>query len=187
MILSFISLSACSLWQTTSFKADSEKQAAETLPMLDPIGPASRIVQEITAHWQGKHQSFTCVLELDPKQIAMAAVSKEGLSLFNLYYDGKVANIAKSELPKDVLPPEKIIEDLQLAYWPLSLWQEKLSKSWHINDDTKQRRLYLNDELVTEIAYHDSAEGWPKTLTLTNHRYRYKLKIKTISYEALSQ
>ena len=77
-------LSGCALMQP-------EQDAAkpELMPMAQPLGPARRIVQQINAVWADRQESLLAVLELDAQHIAMAGLSNDGLSLFNLTYDGK--------------------------------------------------------------------------------------------------
>ncbi len=64
-------------------KSDYFKQAV-LMPMAPPVGPSRRVVQQITALWQDRKETLLCVLELDKQRIAMAGLTNDGLSLFNL-------------------------------------------------------------------------------------------------------
>lgn len=160
---------------------------AESLPLLHPIGPSRRIVQSINATWQERQNEFLCVLELDKRHLSMAALNPQGMSLFNLNYDGKQLNITKNPLLPDNLPPDRIVKDLQLAFWPLTLLQEKLPKNWRLTAGERQRRLYSGNRLVSEINYAQPDPLWPKKVELINHSYHYKLLINTVSYETLPE
>lgn len=160
---------------------------AELLPMAEPIDPARRIVQQITAIWPGHQETLLCVLELDKNRIAVVGLSNDGLSLFNLSYDGNKVTMDKSPLLPDSVSPERIIKDLQLVYWPLAEIQKILPLQWRLEADKLHRRLIFNDEVRVDVKYLQPDAIWPKTVDLTNHRYHYQLHIKTISYEPLPE
>ena len=177
-----VCLSSCALLPTPT-----ETDQAELIPMAQPIGPARRIVQQITAIWAGRQDTLLCVLELDKQHIAVAGLSNEGISLFNLNYDGKKMAMDKSPLLPDSVSPERIIKDLQLVYWPLAEMQKILPLQWRLDADKQHRRLTFNNEPRVDVDYHQPDASWPKTVTLTNHRYHYQLHIKTISYELIPE
>jgi len=157
------------------------------IPMAAPIDPPRHIVQQITAIWADQQQSLLCVLELDKKHIAIAGLSNEGMSLFNLNYDGKTLSLDKSPLLPASFSPEYIIKDLQLVYWSLVELQKLLPLHWHLETDNKRRRLYYDNELRAEVEYLQPDAVWAKSVTVINHRYHYTLHIKTVSYETLSE
>lgn len=155
--------------------------------MAQPITPVRRVVQHITAIWPGRQEKLLCVLELDSKHIAIAGLSENGISLFNLNYDGKTVKLDKSPLLPDAFSPDTIIKDLQLAYWPLAELQKILPIHWRIETDKQHRRLCFKKDCWVDITYLEPDALWPKTVELINHPYHYKLLIKTISYEAIPE
>jgi hypothetical protein len=157
------------------------------MPLAAPIAPARRIVQQITAHWANKQASMICVLELDKQHIAIAGLSNEGLSLFNLSYNGKSLTVDKSPLLPDNIQPEYIIADLQLVYWSIIELQKILPIPWRLDATKSQRDLYYQDQKIVSVRYLEPDPTWAKAVELTNHRYHYQLIIKTISYEALPE
>jgi hypothetical protein len=157
------------------------------MPMAPPVGPARRVVQQITALWPGRQETLLCVLELDAQRIAMVGLSNDGLSLFNLTYDGKTINVDKSPLLPDSVAPEYMITDLQLVYWPVAELQKILPAQWRLEIDKNHRRLYYKDENRVDVDYLLPDATWPKVVDLVNHQYNYRLHIKTISYEAVSE
>lgn len=174
-------LSGCALLMPSG---DSEP---ELIPLAPPIGPARRVVQQITGLWPGRNETLLCVLELDKQHIAIAGLSSDGMSLFNLRYDGKTLSLDKSPLLPATFPPEFIIKDLQLVYWPQAELQKILPRQWHLEANNHHRHLYFNNERRVDIDYLQPDALWAKSVTLTNHRYHYQLHIKTISYEAVSE
>lgn len=181
-LLMLVCLSGCALIKPTG-----DLEPAESLPMAPPIGPARRVVQQITAFWPGRQESLLCVLELDKQHIAIAGLSNDGISLFNLIYDGKTVMLDKSPLLPAAFAPEFIVKDLQLVYWPQAELQKILPEHWHLETDAKHRRLYYLEDKVADVDYLQPDAAWAKDVELTNHRYHYHLHILTLSYDTLSE
>ena len=160
----------------------------ELMPVAGPVGPSRRVVQQITALWPNRKETFLCVLELDKQHIAMAGLTNAGISLFNLTYDGKTVVSDKSPLLPDPVAPELIITDLQLVYWPVSVLQKNLRDSpWRLEVESNHRRLYYQGVKTVEVNYLSPDPVWAKSVELINYRNSYRLYIKTISYEPLSE
>jgi hypothetical protein len=167
--------------------ASNHTGSVELIPMAAPIGPERRIVQQITAVWTSRQAAFLCVLELDKHHIAIAGLSADGISLFNVNYDGNKLVLDKSPLLPDSFSPEHIIKDLQLVYWPVAELQKLLPRQWRLEADKHYRRLYFNSQLRVEVNYRQPDASWPKTVDLTNQYYHYQLHINTLSYDAVSE
>jgi hypothetical protein len=170
-------LSGCAVFDNSEISGQST-----AMPIAPPVGPARRIVQQITAVWSGKQETLVCVLELDAQHIAMAGLSNEGLSLFNLVYDGNKLELDQSPLLPDSITPELIITDVQLAYWPVAMLQKILPAPWQLKADQNQRRLYYEKENRVAVNYLSSDAQWPRDVELINYLHNYQLYIKTISY-----
>ena len=162
-----------------------DKQAL--MPIAPPLDPSRRVVQQLTAVWGDRQESLLAVLELDAQHIAMAGLSNDGLSLFNLTYDGKTVVSDKSPLLPEAVNPRLIITDLQLVYWPIAELQKILPPEWRLEVTAKKRLLYVNDKKQVEVNYLSPGAIWPKTVELTNLRYNYRLHIKTINYDLISK
>lgn len=157
------------------------------LPLAPPLGPDRHIVQKIRAAWPGGNAELICVLELSPHAIAMAGLTSDGLSLFDLRYDGENLALEKSPLLPDYLPPELIIGDLQLVYWPLTALQKSLPPEWHLQPAPKQRILFKDTRIHAEVDYLSTEADWPRQVQLQNHAYHYQLRIDTLEYDAVPQ
>ena len=184
--LAFLVLLAC-LSGCSWVKPSSDLEPAEVLPMAPPVGPARRVVQQITALWPNRQESLLCVLELDKQHIAIAGLSSDGLSLFNLSYDGKTVTLDKSPLLPAAFAPEFIVKDLQLVYWPQAELQKILPEHWRLEADNQHRHLYYHNDKVADVDYFQPDAAWAKEAALTNHRYHYHLHILTISYDTLPE
>ena len=176
-----------SLTGCASLSPPQKTEAVASIPLAQPIGPTRRVVQQLTAIWPGKQESLMCVLELDKQHIAIAGLSNEGISLFNLTYDGKKLVLEKSPLLLGNFSPEWIIKDLQLVYWPVAELTQLLPKQWRLEADTRHRRLYFDNEKRVDVTYLQPDARWPKTVDLTNHHDHYQLHIETVSYEVVPE
>jgi len=157
------------------------------LPLAAPMAPARRVLQQITASWQDRQDTLLCVLELDARRIAMAGLSPDGLSLFNLSYDGTTVNADKSPLLPETVAPAFIIADVQLIYWPLAELRKILPFEWRLEANEQHRSLYYKQQKKVEVNYLSPDAVWPKAVELINYQYNYRLHIKTLSYGALSE
>ena len=158
------------------------------MPLASPVGPSRRIVQQITAQWPDRKETLLCVLELDKQRVAMAGLTNDGLSLFNLTYDGNKLVLDKSPLLPESLTPEFIIADLQLVYWPVAVLQKSLhGDPWRLEVDSRHRRLYYQGVKLVDVNYLLPDAVWAKSVELINYRHNYRLQIKTLSYESLSE
>lgn len=175
-------LSGCALIQPEQVTAK-----PELMPIAQPLGPARRIVQQINAVWADRQESLVAVLELDARHIAMAGLSNDGLSLFNLTYDGNTVVSDKSPLLPESVAPEFIITDLQLVYWPIASLQKKLPAGWRLEVADKKRVLTINGKKQVEVNYLSPDPVWPKAVELVNFQYNYRLNIKTISYDLIPE
>jgi len=180
--LLWLCLTGCSLMPASPNEANTQ-----VMPLAHPIGPARRIVQQLTAVWADRQESLIAVLELDAQHIAMAGLSNEGLSLFNLTYDGKTITTDQNPLLPATVKPEFFITDLQLVYWPIAELQKTLPSQWRLEATDTLRSLYFKEAKQVEIRYLTPDAIWPKEVELVNLHYHYHLKIKTLSYELVSE
>ncbi len=174
-------LSSCA-WLTTD---NSEK--TDYLPLAPPLAPSRRIVQEVEAEWGNHQDTFLCVLELDKNHIAIAGLTKDGMSLFNLSYNGKDLVMDKSRVLPVYVEPEHIIKDFQLVFWPIAQLSKLLSPPMRLEGNQFHRNLYFNGDLRVNVDYIQPDKAWAKSVILTNYRHHYRLKIKTLSYEVLPE
>lgn len=182
LLLMLSIISACA-----NLHPKTEPSNANGLPLAMPLGPARQVMQQIQAEWDGRRETFLCALELDNRHIAMAALSPDGMSLFNLDYDGRQLRQDKHPLLPDNLQPQLFISDLQFIYWPLSELEPKLPAGWHFETRTNGRNLYHGDEKQAEVQYLSAEAPWPKTVVLINYIHNYHLHITTLSYDVFPE
>ena len=182
LLLMLSMISACA-----NLHSHKELSSAKGLPLAVPLGPPRQVMQQIQAEWPGRSETLLCALELDSQHIAMAGLSPDGMSLFNMDYDGHKLQLDKSPLIPDNLQPQLFISDLQLIYWPLLELETRLPVGWHFETTANSRSLYHEDEKQAEVQYLSTETPWPKTVILINHIHNYRLHITTLSYDVLPE
>ena len=191
LLVGIIGLTGCAATQAPGVSPPPAEPVEATprplFPIAPPQGPARRIVQQLTAHWPGREETLLCVLELDSRHIAMAGLTQDGLSLFNLSYDGKTLEADKNPLVPESVSPKLIIADLQLVYWPLAVLQKNLPKQLKLEAGPDFRRLSEQGKPRIEVRYLSQEDAWPRTVELTNMQYHYRLTIDTVSYEVVPE
>lgn len=186
IFLVWLGLSGCA-FVSLNESLDKGSGGAGLMSIAQPLGPPRRIVQQINAAWDDREESLLAVLELDAKHIAMAGLSNDGLSLFNLTYDGNTVVFDKNPLLPESFNPEFIITDLQLVYWPIAVLQKKLPAEWRLEDTDNKRFLYVMNKKQVEVNYLSNDHDWPRAVKLINFRYNYRLYIKTMSYDLIPE
>lgn len=177
------------LWLTgcALLKVINGPEQSMIMPLAHPVGPSKRIVLQIAVNGLGQPNIMLCVLEMDAQHVAMAGLSNEGLSLFNLSYDGKTIQLDKSPLMADSLAPEAIMADLQLIYWPIEALNKRLAPQWRLESDKNHRYLYYKDDRKVAVNYLSASSTWAEVVDLVNHQYDYNLHITTLNYDAVSE
>lgn len=172
-------LTACALLES--------RPADMTLPLASPLPPSRHILQRVEAQWSDNTTTFLCALELSAQHIAMAGVTPEGITLFNLTFDGQTVRQQKSPLLPEMINPQMMISDLQLSYWPADALQKVLPRDWRLESNAEGRTLYVSGIKRSEVHYGGRATPWPDSVELTNHRYHYRLRMTTLSYDVLPE
>lgn len=119
-----------------------------------------------------------------PGKLTVAAMTGVGLPVFSLVYDGNLVQ-AKRQVPLPrFLYPERMVADLQWAYWPLNQIRQHLAAGYTIIEHSEHclqgvlcRQMWLNNELVSEVDYLDPQRN---QLVLTDARFGYQLRIETL-------
>ena len=178
IIVLVMSLTSCALWQTVNNLISPPR-----LPLSQPIGPERRVLLQMTFDKDDLHQKLLIALELDAHHIAMAGLTQDGLSLFNLNYDGTTLLFEQSPLMHNAIAPETLLNDLQLAYWPITALAKQTQAPWRLDAKHNERNLYYNNEKQASITYIVNSETWPTKLDLINYPNNYHLHIDTLSNE----
>lgn len=136
--------------------------------------------------FNNQHKRFIAQIEYGQNTIAMAAVSVEGIALFDFVWslDGQVET--NKYLPLPNIDIQNIIADIQLCHWPITQIVSSLAgKNVEITqqDDTQEpsilwrRTIKQDNQIIVKI---DKTEnGYQLAHTLRN----YHIKLTKISQE----
>src|SRR3546814_7795605 len=109
-----------------------------------------------------------------------------GQRVFTLDYDGSDLKTWRAPFAPDAIDPQRIVADLQFAYWPLpalkSAWQ--IGETQVIEPRPGLRRLIHGDRIVAEV-HSATADRFPARLWLVNFVYGYRSEEHTSELQSL--
>ena len=127
-----------------------------------------------------REATLNCVVAVTPQNITIVGVTALGIRAFTVKFDGEhVTADAQTAVPQ-ALPPERLVNDLQLVYWPLATLQKALARSdWQVSEPAPfTRRLRRGDRLVAEVHY-SAANAWNSRTWVVNFENDYTLNIES--------
>ena len=141
------------------------------------LGESISLQQHLTVERNGKFDELDAALEIDASHVEMVGLAF-GQRVLTVNYDGKELKTWRHlMLPKQVRA-EDVLEDMQLALWPVEAVAASLPTGWRVEETGLLRRLYLGEELVTTVAY-SAKPRWSGTIKMDNLRYKYRLTIES--------
>ena len=140
------------------------------------LGEAISLQQHLTVQRNGRTDELDAAIEVDPAHIEMVGLAF-GQRVLSVSYDGKDLKTWRHVMLPSQVRAEDVLEDMQLALWPVEAVAAALPAGWRIEEAGLQRRLYLGQELVTTIAY-GAQPRWSGTIEMDNLRYKYRLTIQ---------
>lgn len=150
-----------------------------------PLSPASlgRTVQAeqiLRIAYGERSLSLQCLAGVTPAETALTCFTALGQRAFHLKHDGQIVSAETAAQDAPAIAPERILTDLQLAYWPLpALAAALVGGGWQITEPTPGlRRLRRDGALYAEVHY-PSATPWNGRLWLVNFEQRYSLDIES--------
>ncbi len=177
-LLIFLLGSSCS-------KLDSINTNTKPVELVS-FGQAWHIEQLVTAKWQNIERRFICVLEIDDKQLSLAGMDENGFSLFNLFYDVNQLVLNKDQLLNVDIDPIRVLNDLQMIYWPVESLRKSLDGFSEIRVFDNNRVFYDASSLAqVEVKYIKMDANWPIEVDFFNNSLGYSLHILTTKYESL--
>lgn len=154
--------------------------APEFLLKLSPasLGREVSLNQRITMVRDGDRKSFDALLEVDASEVRVALIAM-GQTLGTLTWDGAKFESRVSTHVPPVVTAERIITDVQLAWWPEEAVRAALPAGFSLTETPGQRVLLKDGQPFVTVTW---TEGRARVV-LTQHRYGYALEID--SAEAL--
>lgn len=141
------------------------------------LGETISLQQHLTVERNGRIDELDAAIEIDPAHVEMVGLAF-GQRVLTVNYDGqKLTSWRHLMLPSQVRA-EDVLEDMQLALWPVEAVAAGLPAGWRVEETGMLRRLYLGDELVTSVTY-SATPRWSGLIKMDNQRYKYRLMIQS--------
>lgn len=141
------------------------------------LGETISLQQHLTVERNGRIDELDAAIEIDPAHVGMVGLAF-GQRVLTVNYDGhKLTSWRHLMLPSQVRA-EDVLEDMQLALWPVEAVAAALPAGWRVEEIGMVRRLYLGDELVTSVTY-SATPRWSGAIKMDNQRYKYRLTIQS--------
>jgi len=147
-------------------------------PMALRLSPASlgrelALDQRLEFTVGGQRQSVDARLESDG-QATRLLLHQQGRPLLRLAWDGHALTSERAPAAPDALDPARILDDVQLVYWPAEAIRAALPRGWRLDEPAGARRLSARGQPVASIDY--LADG---RVRLEQHRLAYVLVIRS--------
>jgi len=174
-----LSLAGCATTHSTV-----PQGAIQGFALLNPstLQTDRRAQQVLRAAFANQEITLTTVIDVQGDKLNVVGITATGQRVFSLHMVGKELSIDSrdSAVGANLLPPQQLLNDLQLAYWPLSALQGAMAGSpWRVKQlDAHTRRLYREDKLIAEVHYADN-DPWSGRFWLVNFQFGYSLAIES--------
>lgn len=173
-------LTGCALWPA---------QAPPAAPLAPPAGLGRAIQAEQILRIAHGERSLTlqCAVGVSAAETVLSCFTALGQRVFQLRHDGQTVRAESAAQTagagSEGIPPERILADLQLAYWPLpalvAAFESAPGAGWQVTEPaTGLRRLRRNGALHAEVHYTGNTP-WTGRLWLVNFEQRYSLDIES--------
>jgi hypothetical protein len=168
----------------TAPRAPQAAAAGDDAPLLRlapaALGRTLALQQQLTVTHGSDDHRLEALLEADATELRLV-VQAVGRPALRLRWDG--ANLEQTRA--DWLPPqltgERVLSNLQLAYWPPAAIAAALPAGWTLEATEARRELRQGDEVVIAIAYPS-----PQRIEIDQRRAGFRLDIDSVSLEPAS-
>ncbi len=141
------------------------------------LGEAVSLQQHLKVERNGRIDELDAAIEVDDKRVEVVGLAF-GQRVLTVRYDGKDLTTWRHVMLPAQVRGEDVLADMQLALWPVEAIAASLPAGWRIEEKDMLRSLYLDQELVTTIAY-SAKPRWLGTIKMNNLRYKYMLTIES--------
>lgn len=126
-------------------------------------------------------KSLDALLEIDQQEVLLAAFVASH-RLLTLRWRDDTLSIQQDHLIPLPVDPERILRDIQLAYWPSAAIRAVLPAGWQLDDTSTMRTLLQNGDTKVRISYNNSPH-WQGAAELDNLAEGYRLRIESAVQE----
>jgi predicted Rdx family selenoprotein len=143
------------------------------------LGGDRRAQQVLRAAFATQELTLTSVVDVHGDELNVVGVTPTGQRVFALKLIGTQLTVDARDAATGI-PPQQLLNDLQLAYWPLAQLRQAFAGSiWRVKEiEAHTRRLYRDDKLVAEVHYADP-DPWSGRFWLVNFQFGYSLAVES--------
>lgn len=140
---------------------------------LSPASLGRELVlqQQLTFTIGGEQRSMEALLEVDANGVALA-VQAAGQSALVLRWDGAHLQEQRAAWLPPQVRGERVLNDLQLSYWPAQAIRAALPDGWTLEEDRDVRRLREHGLDVATVRFVS-----PDRIEIESHRDGVRLSI----------
>jgi hypothetical protein len=180
----WIAASALALTACAGSRAMQSGVAHSGWPVLAPasLGATRTVNQVLRVAFGERESTLNCVVAVDAKQLTIVGTTALGMRVFTVKHDGAKIEASVQPGAPATLPPERLLNDVQFVYWPLSALQSAMrATEWQVSEPVSgTRRLRRGDKIVAEAHFANEAgasEAWNGRAWLVNLEFGYTLQI----------
>lgn len=150
--------------------------ASRPLLRLPPaaLGRTLALQQQLTITHGTETHRLDALLEADATELRLV-VQAVGRSALRLRWDGTQLEQTRADWLPPQLAAERVLSDLQLAYWPAAAISAALPAGWTLEADDAHRVLREGDVVVTEVRYPSA-----RRIEIEQHRDDFRLDIESV-------
>ncbi len=137
--------------------------------------------QLLAATVDGFTHQLQTALDVADGQITLVGLSPVGARLFKVVYSAEEISAEQLIPLADLPPPNQVLADIMLGYWPLQAWQPLLPKGWSLRDDTPALRTLRDaEENVVEEIFYLRQSGQRDPVRIKHHRFHYEIFLQNL-------
>lgn len=171
---------ALALLSSGCVTAPRPKPESDFLLKLAPgaFGRELQLAQRITVVRGAERKTFDAQLEIDASEVRIAAVAM-GQTVASLRWNGEQLEQQVSTHVPEAITAERILSDVQLAWWPLASIRAALPAGFTLDEAAGTRTLSRNGAAEATVAYTGAGPVWTR-VRLAHARHGYELDIESV-------
>ncbi|WP_158637193.1 DUF3261 domain-containing protein [Arenimonas daejeonensis] len=171
LVLSTTLLAACA-------SAPTRAPAPGAMPPLRlapaELGRELVLRQRLDFHHGERRESIEALVEVDAASVRLV-MHAQGQVALRVDWNGTTLDQTRAEWLPPVLSGERVLDDLQLVYWPVAAINARLPAGWHLAEASSNRRLLQDGEIVATVVYVSATH-----VRLRQRRQGYVLDIHSV-------
>ncbi|EGF33044.1 hypothetical protein IMCC9480_1375 [Oxalobacteraceae bacterium IMCC9480] len=141
------------------------------------LGERIAVQQHLQVERAGRIDELDAALEVDADQLQLVGLAF-GQRVLTVAYDGRTLTSWRHPMLPAQVRADDVLEDIQLALWPLAAIRAALPPGWQIEDDGLRRTVSMHGVIFSVIEV-SKLPRWQGNITLENRRYQYRLTIQS--------